>query len=674
MRLFISYARDDRVRVEKVVALLREAGHETWFDKDLIVGQEWQEELKKQIDENDAFVYLLTPKSIASEWCQWEFSKAVAQGKPIIPILLEKTELPLVLRELQSIDFTRMTKQAKENLRTSLAKSDHKIAPEKAPKAPESPQGESPHVKVSQEFTIEGGHNNTIIGYQHIASQTTIGTQILGDKQRNWTVPVILGLLLALVSAVAAVLALLPQGDRDNVLYAVRLIPPSDTPTSTATATYTPSSTPTSTPTPLPTPKRMPAGSFNVVVAGFGFRDADGSIRESQSANDLSDVIFNAVSDLYPQVEYTQGWRDIGVGHILGSTPAEREAQAAQIADAVNADVVIYGLVSEQGLVGAFEPEFYIAQGIAELEPELIGSDKFGEAVEYISDSDDPPTASTALQQRVDLLRTFLRGLSLYFSGDFAGSLSAFEETLEGASDGLEVLYIFAGNAALRAQNLERAFELYTAALLTRPDYSRALLGRGGTLYQMAATGVKDNPVTFDPNLALSEKASCDRFNDPVPTEAQLLALLALDCFHEAELSQDKPETADIDVKIAFNTGQVYLWLSVILKADYWEETQENLKQVITLYDASDGSRQARIKYMAANANAWLGLILVSTEGTNVSAVQQAVEFYSQAINLLQTDVSYEYNQHWIGIYQDQVTELEKWLSQRVTQTPAPQN
>src|SRR5262245_4120501 len=107
MRLFTSYAHEDIFQVTQLVELLREAGHDTWFDHRLLPGQDLQQKLLEAITEADGFLYALSPYSISSDWCQWEYAKAVELGKSIIPVLLKSdTELPDGLKRHQYADFT----------------------------------------------------------------------------------------------------------------------------------------------------------------------------------------------------------------------------------------------------------------------------------------------------------------------------------------------------------------------------------------------------------------------------------------------------------------------------------------------------------------------------------------------------------------------------------------
>lgn len=107
MRLFISYAREDQAMVQKIADLLEKGDHEPWFDEHLQAGERWKDQILREIQKRDIFVYVLTPPSAESEYCLWEYREAVDHGKPILPILLQKdTKLPPGLDELQYVDFT----------------------------------------------------------------------------------------------------------------------------------------------------------------------------------------------------------------------------------------------------------------------------------------------------------------------------------------------------------------------------------------------------------------------------------------------------------------------------------------------------------------------------------------------------------------------------------------
>jgi tetratricopeptide (TPR) repeat protein len=151
MQLFLSYAHADRRQVDRLVDLLRSGGHDPWFDHELMPGQDWQSELHEAISVCDAFVYVMTPKAIASEWCQWEYQQAVKLGKPIVPIMLQQTELPESLSRYQYADLTNgITASAVARLMGGLTDIAITIPQSDIPDAPQSPSGAPPQALSRQ--------------------------------------------------------------------------------------------------------------------------------------------------------------------------------------------------------------------------------------------------------------------------------------------------------------------------------------------------------------------------------------------------------------------------------------------------------------------------------------------------------------------------------------------
>jgi len=107
MRLFVSYTQQDMERVKPLVTHLRDAGHDFAAGGTMpLRDDEWQDQLRQIIRESDAFVYALTPNSIESEWCRWEYMIAIEEGIPLIPVMLESTALDMHLDDHPYADFT----------------------------------------------------------------------------------------------------------------------------------------------------------------------------------------------------------------------------------------------------------------------------------------------------------------------------------------------------------------------------------------------------------------------------------------------------------------------------------------------------------------------------------------------------------------------------------------
>jgi hypothetical protein len=107
VRLFLSYAREDRIRVSELVEVLRAGGFEVSWDDEISPGAEWATELERGIARCEAFLCAISKDATESEWCQWELAQAVALGRPIIPILIRPAAPPLpAIAKLQWLDIS----------------------------------------------------------------------------------------------------------------------------------------------------------------------------------------------------------------------------------------------------------------------------------------------------------------------------------------------------------------------------------------------------------------------------------------------------------------------------------------------------------------------------------------------------------------------------------------
>lgn len=105
MKLFISYARVDKPYCIQIVDMLDV--HDVWYDHRLYAGQRWWEQILKMLDWCEGFVYLLSPESVASDYCQREFEIAQKHDKHIFPVLIHKdTPIPRSLKEIQHADLS----------------------------------------------------------------------------------------------------------------------------------------------------------------------------------------------------------------------------------------------------------------------------------------------------------------------------------------------------------------------------------------------------------------------------------------------------------------------------------------------------------------------------------------------------------------------------------------
>ncbi|MBD2461864.1 TIR domain-containing protein [Oscillatoria sp. FACHB-1407] len=109
-QVFLSYATEDRDIAKKIrSSLLREA-FTVWINTtDIQTGVDFENAIKRGIEEANNIVYLLSPRSLTSYYCQLEIDYALSLNKRIVPILVEAIDpqqLPPTLRNLQYIDLT----------------------------------------------------------------------------------------------------------------------------------------------------------------------------------------------------------------------------------------------------------------------------------------------------------------------------------------------------------------------------------------------------------------------------------------------------------------------------------------------------------------------------------------------------------------------------------------
>ncbi len=120
MRLFVSYARVDKPYCIQIVDTL--SAHDVWFDERLYVGQQWWKEILRRLDWCDGFVYLLSPESLASEYCRREYELALSLNKNIFPVRIHKEMVvPDSLGHVQYADLSNgLTPEATRDLLNSI--------------------------------------------------------------------------------------------------------------------------------------------------------------------------------------------------------------------------------------------------------------------------------------------------------------------------------------------------------------------------------------------------------------------------------------------------------------------------------------------------------------------------------------------------------------------------
>lgn len=105
--VFISYSRKDGDFVRKFNNLLELHGRTTWFDQENIPAgaEDFWEEIKKGIDASDNYLFVISPDSVTSPFCEKEVKYASEQGKRILTIKYRSVDEVLIPKELGKINW-----------------------------------------------------------------------------------------------------------------------------------------------------------------------------------------------------------------------------------------------------------------------------------------------------------------------------------------------------------------------------------------------------------------------------------------------------------------------------------------------------------------------------------------------------------------------------------------
>ena len=104
--VFISYATEDRNRVEPLVKYLADTDFDVWWDREIEVGTSFRSDIQNSLDEAACVVVIWTVASVDKDFVRSEASIGQAQGI-LLPVRLDaNARIPVGFTELQHLDLT----------------------------------------------------------------------------------------------------------------------------------------------------------------------------------------------------------------------------------------------------------------------------------------------------------------------------------------------------------------------------------------------------------------------------------------------------------------------------------------------------------------------------------------------------------------------------------------
>ena len=138
LNVFLSHSSKDRAIVTRVARELREMALEPWlYEQDIGPGKSIPQELNKALARAAYFLLFWSEAALNSRWVRSEFDaaffmRADQESVLIVPVLLDDTELPPLLKPISHMDFRRSINAGIARLRTFFGREG--FGPEQPPR------------------------------------------------------------------------------------------------------------------------------------------------------------------------------------------------------------------------------------------------------------------------------------------------------------------------------------------------------------------------------------------------------------------------------------------------------------------------------------------------------------------------------------------------------------
>ncbi|HEX2165656.1 MAG TPA: toll/interleukin-1 receptor domain-containing protein [Longimicrobiales bacterium] len=128
MPVFISYSHTDTEFVDQLAFHLVAENTHVWVDRwEIHVGDSLRQKVETALGEAAAVLFILSPASVQSDWCQRELSAGLVRELEekrvvVLPVLIKDCAVPLFLKDKLYADFRTDFDQGLRQVREALAK------------------------------------------------------------------------------------------------------------------------------------------------------------------------------------------------------------------------------------------------------------------------------------------------------------------------------------------------------------------------------------------------------------------------------------------------------------------------------------------------------------------------------------------------------------------------
>ena len=137
--IFISYAREDYDAAQRLAEALGDRGWSVWWDRTILAGEHFEEEIRVALQEARCVVVLWSPHSILSDWVKDE-ARIGKENKNLVPVQIETVDIPLGFGQIQTGSLTDWDGDPQDPAFKCLAGAVSAMVPKPAtPDGPRSP-------------------------------------------------------------------------------------------------------------------------------------------------------------------------------------------------------------------------------------------------------------------------------------------------------------------------------------------------------------------------------------------------------------------------------------------------------------------------------------------------------------------------------------------------------
>jgi hypothetical protein len=127
--VFVSYHYANKEIAKRIAKELEGISNHVWIDdSEIMVGDSIKEKIEAGLKNSDYFLILLSDESSKSPWVNAEVTKALSMGKLILPVKIDDSEAPELLKNIAYADLSTSFEKGIDRVKKTLIESSHNKA------------------------------------------------------------------------------------------------------------------------------------------------------------------------------------------------------------------------------------------------------------------------------------------------------------------------------------------------------------------------------------------------------------------------------------------------------------------------------------------------------------------------------------------------------------------